>query len=250
MMPGWKMQAQQIDTSSDQGWVQSNGVRSTDAAINRAANTQFGQGPESDAMVITVTYDGTNYYASDAQARFCPLKSEHVVEMYAKFGTPGSGWFPAVWMRPSGAGDGEIDWFEGRGKWFNSEPVGEHPNLFMINAITTLNGSYANKMQRPKPINITNPKIDITQWHHYRCRLDATSMTLWMDGVKTGEILRSAAGAITNAEWDRNFTGHDWYLRITQQFGIGTNADTGGPADPLICPNEMWVRDVRIYERA
>ena len=249
MIPGWVPMAQQIDTSRDQGWTQTSGVRTTDSAINRASNTQFGVGPDKDAMLITVTYDGTNYYASDAQARFIPLPSEHVVEYYCKVGPMGSGWFPAVWERPSGAGDGEIDWWEGRGKWYNTAPVGLHPNLFMINAITTLNGSYATKAQRPRPINITSPVIDVNQWHHYRHRLDATSMTTWIDGENKGEILRSSAGSITNAEWDRNFTGHDWYLRVTQQFGVGTNADTGGPADPSICPNELWIRDVRLYKR-
>lgn len=250
MIPGWVPHNQQIDTSVDQGWTHSIGVRSTDSAINRPQNTQFGVGPTNDAMLITVTYDGSNYYSSDAQARFCPLPQFHVVEYYAKMGPVGSGWFPAVWERPYGSGDGEIDWWEGRGKWYNTPPVGLHPNLFMMNAITTLNGSYANKAQRPRPINITNPVIDITEWHHYRHRLDATSMTTWIDGVKVGEILRSAAGAITNSEWDRCFTGHQWYLRVTQQFGLGSNADTGGPADPSICPNYLWLRDVRLYKPA
>ncbi|QLQ11200.1 MAG: family 16 glycosylhydrolase [Nocardioidaceae bacterium] len=250
MLAGYQLQAQQIDTSYNQGWTQTNGVRTTDQAINRAANTAFGQGPDNDAMVVTVTYDGTNYYSSDAQARFCPMPPVGVVEWYGRMGPLGSGSFPAVWARPSGAGDGEMDFFEWKGKFWLQDP--NHISRFVMNYITTYNGSYTN--QKIKVINLGSGlnanSIDLTEWHHYRFRWTSTSGTFWMDGIQLGQITRAnSVNQIGNTDFDSQFGGtHDWYLRVTYQFGLGTKGTAGGPADPNICPTQLWVRDIKIWE--
>lgn len=250
MLSGWSLQAGQIDTSSDQGWQQTSGVRNTDQTINRAANTAFGQGPDNDAMVVTVTYDGSNYYSSDAQARFCPIPGEHVVEYYCKIGPLGGGSFPSVWERPSGSGDGELDHFEWKGKWWLQSPTSA--NRFATNVITTLNGSYSGMKQHPTNIAIDANNIDVTQWNHYRYRMTNTDATLWINGIQTAQITRAGSvSQIGTSDWDRCFaSGHDWYLRVTYQFGIGSGSDAGGTPDPSLCPTKLWVRDVRIYGRS
>lgn len=246
MLSGWQLQAQQIDTSLDQGWTQTSGVRTTDQTINQAANTSFGQGPDNDAMVVTVTYDGTNYYSSDAQAKFCSVGPEHVIEYYAKMGPLGSGAWPACWERPLGTGEGEIDNFE----WFGSVWVNNPTSIQRFRMCTIVTPYSTPLIQDPTPLPIDANGIDVTGWHHYRIRATATDVTEWIDGIQMASITRDSAasgGHITNAQWDSCFGVHPWYFRVTYQFGVGSS-DNGSPPDPSLCPTKLWVRDVRIYE--
>ena len=269
MPAGWVLQPQQIDTSVNQGWQQTNGVRTTDSAVNRAANTRFGVGPDGDAMCITVTKTGSTYYSSDAQARFCPMPGEFVLENYFMLEAPaglGSGCFPAQWFRPSGNmygggyADGEYDLFEWKGKFYNMSPT--HTGRWVHNLITTHNGSYSSSVNR---VNNMGAAVDAAgfnlenTWHHIRYVVTATSATVFMNGVQVGQITRANASPITLAEFDRCFgNSHDWYFRVTYQWGIGTGADAGGPAnDALLGASDpaattepglrLWTRDVRIY---
>ena len=84
----------------------------------------------------------------------------------------------------------------------------------------------------------------------HRYEWTATSGTMWIDGQQTGQITREGSvNQIGYTDWDNCFAGtHDWYLRVTYQYGIGTGADAGGPANPALPPTELWVRDVRIWE--
>ena len=272
MLPGWELQPQQINTSTDQGWQQTNGVRGTDSAVNRGQNTQFGVGPDGDAMCITVTKSGATYYSSDAQARFCPMPGEFVLENYFMLEAPaglGSGCFPAQWFRPSGDmygggyADGELDLFEWKGKWWNVSPT--HQSRWVHNLITTHNGSYSSSVNRVDSYgdNIDAASIDLNnKWHHIRYRVTATDMTVWIDGVQVSQITRAGASPITLAEFDRCFgNSHDWYFRVTYQWGLGANSDAAGPADDSLLGTSdpaattqpglrLWTRDVRIYQRA
>jgi hypothetical protein len=138
MLPGWQMQTQQINTTADQGWTQTNGVRTIDATYNRPQNTAFGQGPDHDAMTITVTYDTSapnDYYSSDASARFCSLPDVHVVEFYFKVSSIGNGSWLCIWERPLSGGEGEIDWNEFYGTIWAADH--SNPQQYRMNAICT-----------------------------------------------------------------------------------------------------------------
>jgi hypothetical protein len=255
MPAGWtKVGQAQLDASSPAGWSFLTGTENQSAANMRGLDQmQFGVGPSNDAVKITVAKVGSLYYSGELQGRQAPMEDSHVVEWYQKMGPLGSGSFPAVWARPSGPGDGELDYYEWRGRFVTVAPSNSRMTL---NVITTLNGSYTNDKQTPRSFwdSLAANNIDETQWCHMRAIKTTTSLAFFINGVNVATILRNESrttSTITTAEWDRCFAaGNKWYLRISQQWGNGASSSAAGAPDDTKLPSDLWVRDIQIWKLA
>lgn len=282
MPAGWSLKTT-IDTTSSAGWFTLNGDLVTSGADFRNEQVEFGAGPDNDAVRITVTYDEANdqWWSGEVRANqntAWRIPGNAIVEWYQRLGPMGSGRFPAVWFRPIGnmypgtsgvnpngwIPDGEMDTFEMKGKYFDTSNPEYNPTAnsrFVMNAITTQNGSYTSSTSRTRNMGAIADanNIDLEDWCHFRFIFDTpvpgaeSYMGLWVNGIHMGTVDRNnTGGTITPSEWDRCLGNtHDWYLRITEQYGPAEKPGVLAPGayDPAMSGTTFMVRDIRVWER-
>lgn len=217
--PGWKVY-RTYDLTRDEGWSHTTGVRGTvDSSYNRKEQTTF----SSAGMLITAerASDTATIYSSDAQARYAVVPNHFALEADINLGVfLGSGSFPALWLRPSGSGEGEIDIWEYMGNRIGSSL------LWKTTLITTPYGSAQRQKEKALPI------ANAMGMHRWRYEKVQDKVSLWVDGQLLASITKAELDASAGAgKWDAQFESHGWYVRLTYQIGPprdgGYNA--GGP---------------------
>ena len=138
-------------------------------------------------------------------------------------------WF-ALWFRPFGAGEGEIDKHEAFG--------GHLANSLFDHKVTVIKTPYGagqvNYGQEFRYSLIGEDSQGITNEHTYELEKAPNVIRTWCDGVQTAELVRGG-GPMSAAQWDGCFEvpSQRWYLRHTIQIGDDPDGAPSGEAGPV-----------------
>lgn len=221
---GWVVQ-HKFDLTRDEGWTHTTGVRgTTDSAYNRKEQTTFGSGGM--AVKAQRASDTATVYSSDAKATFSPVGDLFRLEATIGFtGTPlGMGMFPALWLRPSGTGQGELD------VW---EYMPKHPSA-PLRTKTTLIKTGTNPYNlgsAEKPLGLSATQMNERHTWVYE-KVKGKVSVLW-DGKVLASITQSEFDSKAGSgSWGQQIeAGHQWYARVTFQVGPPASGgwDSAGP---------------------
>lgn len=240
------------DLTIDEGWTQTTGVRTTDSAYNRAAQTSFA----SDGMRITAerAYEGATIYSSDAQGRYAPVPNMFALEADIDIGGYdavndwlGIGCFPALWLRPSTGILGEIDIWEYIGNYVAIGAPEMKSTLIKVGSSPYNQGS--------REFAIPEAKMgsgDFRGAHTWRFEKKPGRCDLWVDGNYVSGISQTQFDSSTSAgSYVAQFeNGIPWYVRLTYQFGPAPNGNwnAGGDVPSVWLRSVMHITRLQVWE--
>ncbi|WP_187366719.1 LamG domain-containing protein [Nocardioides dongxiaopingii] len=238
---GWRI-VQDVDlTREPTGTAYTTGVRNTDQSYNRRDNAVW----DSRGLTVTATREteGARIYSADVQMRGVRMPDTFALEADVTLVGLGSGMFPSLWARPSGEGQGELDFFE-----YCGSQIGKKLEMKSTMIRTGSLGSGYNLGQAMVGLPKAAFGNRFDGRHLWRFEKTAQALTIWVDGRLVDQITKAAYESDAGAgQWDA--LADNWYPRVTFQVGDGAGAKLGGPIPPAWRTSTMTVSALRVYGR-
>lgn len=211
--PGWVV-LHPFDLTRDEGWQHTTGVRSTDSAYNRKAQTTFG--PNGMAVHAERARAGATIYSSDAKAMFAPLPDYHRLEAVVGFTDEplGMGMFPALWERPLGSGSGELDIWE----YMPNHKIASLRTKTTLIKTGPVGGRY-NMGSAEKSLGRTAAQMTARHTWAYE-KVKGKVSVFWDDTLLASITAAEFDAKAGMGSWHAQIeAGHQWYARVTFQVG-------------------------------
>lgn len=223
-----------LNFAVDEGWSEQSGIPGNATATRRPANVSYGQGPNGTSMMLTANRDtpGGTVYVGEANGYFLSIPPLHRMRAVFSFDTMSVGMWPALWLRPNGTGEGEIDYWEKFGSRIGF--ADEDRATLHSTPYDTAHFQVASNFPTTLASNVN---------HTLECEMTSTVFRTWVNGVPAPSITKTAFDAASGGRWNSMFTTHPWYPRLTIQAG-GPYAGTVPTSLNLW---RLWFHELHFY---